>query len=80
MNLKKLLTSGAVCAALLAVLVVPASAHHGGGHHANAASYAVCTVDGCTETGRHTHGGVTYCGAGHDGYTCASGRHHGGHC
>ena len=33
--------------------------------------YPVCTVDGCTLTGRHDHNGVTYCGgAGHHGSTC----------
>lgn len=36
----------------------------------------VCTVEGCTETGRHTHDGYDYCGYNHaDGYcdgSCAT--------
>ena len=77
MKTKKLLMTGAVCAMLVAVMAVPASAH-GGRHHSGArtaASYAVCTVEGCDQTGRHDHDGVTYCGYDHAGGTC-TGRHH----
>ena len=71
MKLRKILASGALCALLLTALVLPASAHHGGRHH-GANGYAVCTVEDCTQTGWHTHGGAAYCGHSHG--------HHGGHC
>ena len=35
------------------------------------AGYPVCTLEGCTAEGYHTHGGVGYCGgAAHHGETC----------
>ena len=74
MNRKTILTGGVACALLIGLLAIPASAH-GGRHHsgAGAAGYAVCTVEGCTESGRHTHDGVTYCGYHHaDGYCTGS--------
>lgn len=93
MNLKKAFAAGAACAMLLAVLVVPAAAHGGRGHGRSTTSYAVCTVDDCTETGRHAHSGVTYCGYSHaSGYCTGSacsgsgdcgtsrGHHSGRHC
>ena len=40
----------------------------------------VCTVDGCTETGRHSHDGHDYCGYNHEsGYcdgSCETASHH----
>lgn len=92
---KKLLYSIASAALVSALFVTPVSAH---GHHRQAApaldtSCPVCTVEGCTEEGRHTHDGHDYCGYEHEsGYcdgTCTSAattttttarsRHHGGH-
>lgn len=69
MNLKKLL----LCVLALAVLTLPVSAHghHGGGCHGRPSqpskpvTVTVCTVEGCTQTGRHVHNGVTYCGYDH---------------
>ena len=90
MTLKKTLAAGAASALLLSVLVIPASAHGGGHHHGGTTTprYAVCAVEGCSETGRHAHDGVTYCGYDHTGGYCTgsscsapSGGHHGrGHC
>ncbi|MBO5033089.1 MAG: hypothetical protein J6D08_14660 [Lachnospiraceae bacterium] len=79
MLFQKLFTA-AVTAALTSVLfVMPVSAH---GHHSRQAqtvdtSCPVCTVEDCTEEGRHSHDGHEYCGYNHaDGYcdgTCFSG-------
>lgn len=89
MKLKQTLAATAACALLLGAVTLPASAH-GGRHHNASPSYAVCTVEGCAETGRHTHDGVTYCGYDHAGGTCtgascsggghSSGHHGGRHC
>ena len=83
--------AAAMAASLLAVLLVmPVSAHGHHGHHRQSAadtSCPVCTVEGCTETGRHTHDGCEYCGYDHEGDYCDGtcvtvsrrgyGRHHG---
>lgn len=89
MKLWKLFAVGTVLTLLTALLAVPASAH-GGRHHAarrTTPSYAVCSVEQCTETGRHDHDGVTYCGYSHTGGYCTgsactstTGGHHRGHC
>ena len=85
--------AAAMAASLLAVLLVmPVSAHGHHGHHRQSAadnSCPVCTVEGCTETGRHTHDGCEYCGYDHEGDYCDGtcvtvsrrgyGRHHGCH-
>lgn len=90
MAIKKLLAVSVVCLFSSACLVFPAFAH---GHHRRTQTYtncpAVCTIESCTETGRHTHDGVTYCGYNHSsGYcdgSCATttnsycGGHHGCH-
>ena len=85
--------AAAMTAALLAVLLaMPVSAHGHRGHHRQSAAdigCPVCTVEGCTETGRHTHDGCEYCGYDHEGDYCdgtcvtvtsrSAGRHHGCH-
>lgn len=77
------LAAGLLCAVLAAALIAPAAAHgcHGGrGHHGGyrqsvQTTVTVCPYEDCTQAGRHTHDGVTYCGYCHDcGYcdgTCA---------
>ena len=90
MNIKKLLAVGAVVA-MSSAFAIPTFAH---GHHrrtqATVNYTAICTIESCTETGRHTHDGVDYCGYDHscgycDGscvtqsnYGCCGG-HHGCH-
>lgn len=70
MRLGKLLTAAAAAAMVSVLLVMPVSAHHG--HHRQAAADTgcpVCTVEDCTEEGRHLHDGEYYCGYDHkDGY------------
>ncbi|MEY8319712.1 hypothetical protein AAK894_01370 [Lachnospiraceae bacterium 46-61] len=90
MHIKKMLVMGAVGILSSACLAFPAFAH-GHGHHrqtqVNTNYTAVCTIDGCTETGHHIHNGVNYCGYNHsNGYcdgSCATtysgGGHHGCH-
>lgn len=68
-------SAAVMTAALLSVLVVmPVSAHGHHGHHRQSStvdtSCPVCTVEGCTETGRHTHDGCEYCGYDHEGDYC----------
>lgn len=92
MRIKKLLACGTVGILLAGSIVAPVSAH---GHHRQAAETdkicSLCTVEGCTETGRHTHDGQDYCGYNHtNGYCDGScvkqseskssnrGSHHGG--
>lgn len=84
-------SAAVVTAALLAVLLVmPVSAHGHHGHRRQSTvdtSCPVCTVEGCTETGRHIHDGCEYCGYDHEGDYCdgacvtvsyrGTGRHHG---
>lgn len=90
---KKRFAAGAMALFISLALAAPASAHcsHGRTDAARAASIAVCTLDGCTTAGRHTHDGVLYCGSHHaDGVcdgTCLTstahhhgGGHHRGHC
>lgn len=79
----------AVAAGMVAALftVSPAFAH-GHGHHRRVdtvdTSCPVCTVEGCTETGRHVHDGHDYCGYNHSsGYcdgSCAAVSGSGSHC
>lgn len=64
-------------AMLISVLfVMPVSAH---GHHENSGHHnqtsestdcPVCTVEDCTEEGRHTHDGHNYCGYNHESGYC----------
>lgn len=92
MWIKKLFACGAVGILLAGSIVAPVSAH---GHHRQADTdkiCSLCTLEGCTETGRHTHDGQDYCGYDHacgycdgscvkqSGSGCSnrSGSHHGG--
>lgn len=107
MSIRKLLRTIVAVTLISVLFVTPVSAH--GHHHRQTTAAAsttttaatvtdtscpVCTVEGCTETGRHTHDGYDYCGYDHaDGYcdgTCAAvgttttycgrgGGHHGCH-
>ena len=89
MRIKKWLAVGAVTVLAVSLLAATASAHgqHHGGHHNTYRDSTIhlCTVDGCTQPGRHTHDGITYCGYDHgcgycDGACLAqTGGHHGGH-
>ncbi len=92
MHFRKQFTAVITSVLLVGVLAMPVSAHGHHGHHRQETvdtSCLVCTVEGCTETGRHTHDGCDYCGYDHtDGYcdgTCAVvsrrgyGRRHGCH-
>ncbi len=73
MRLRKLFTAALTVAMVSMVFVMPVSAH---GHNSRTTvvkdtdtSCPVCTVEGCTEEGRHTHDGHDYCGYDHkDGY------------
>lgn len=89
MHVKKMLAAAATAAMISLLFVMPVSAH---GHHSRATvntDCPVCTVEGCTEEGRHTHEGHDYCGYDHqNGYcdgSCAPvsrrgyGRRHGCH-
>ncbi len=84
MRIQKLLALGAAAVLSSACFALPAFAH---GHHGRAQAYtscpAVCTIDSCTEIGRHTHDGVTYCGYNHSsGYcdgSCVTTTNYGGH-
>lgn len=70
MHFKKLFTAAAAVALISAFFVLPVSAH---GHHHQTTSptdYPVCTVDGCTEEGHHTHDGNYYCGYDHESGYC----------
>lgn len=79
-NLKKALMGVGAGALLVAALTVPAAAH--GGHHGGCRSnttYPVCSVSDCTQTGRHSHDGTTYCGSGYCADNGACYGHSGGH-
>lgn len=89
MHVKKMLGGAATVALISLLFVMPVSAH---GHHSRTTlntDCPVCTVEGCTEVGRHTHEGHDYCGYDHrDGYCdgsceqvsrCGYGRRHGCH-
>ncbi len=71
MHLKKMLTLSMATAFVSALLVMPVSAH---GHHRRYTQkldtyYPICTIEECTEEGRHVHDGYNYCGYAHaDGY------------
>ena len=92
MHLRRRLTAVMAAALLAVLLAMPVSAHGHHGHHRQSTadtSCPVCTVEGCTETGRHTHDGCEYCGYDHEGDYCdgtcvtvsrrGHGRHHGCH-
>lgn len=70
MSFRKLFTAAAAAAMVSVLFVMPVSAHHG--HHRQAVDdtcYPVCTVEDCTEEGRHLHDDEYYCGYDHaDGY------------
>lgn len=75
MCLRKLTVAMAAGMLAAALVAFPASAH-GHGHYRQAAasgtgySVPVCTVEGCTATGRHSHNGYEYCGYGHSSGYC----------
>jgi len=92
MHFRRRLTAVMATALLAVLLAMPVSAHGHRGHHRQSAADTgcpVCTVEGCTETGRHFHNECEYCGYDHEsGYcdgTCVTvsrrgyGRHHGCH-
>lgn len=67
MRLRKLFTAAAAAVLVSVLFVMPVSAHHG--HHRQAAADTgcpVCTVEDCTEEGRHLHDGEYYCGYDHE--------------
>ncbi len=71
--MKKKSVLGMMGMLLTVSFVMPVSAH---GHHHNrvntttAAVCEVCTVEGCEQTGLHTHDDETYCGYNHKGGYC----------
>ncbi|MCM1387036.1 MAG: hypothetical protein NC231_06900 [Bacillus sp. (in: Bacteria)] len=77
MRIKKMFSALMAAVLISALFVMPVSAHghHGHSSHHNQTSKAavtaadtdcpVCTVDGCTETGKHMHDGHEYCGSIH---------------
>ena len=68
MSLRKIFIS-ALCAACAVSLLVPAAFAHGCHRRAQSAQCGLCTVEGCTLTGPHTHGGKRCCGDHHsDGF------------
>lgn len=77
MRMKRLFAAAMTAALISTLFVMPVSAH---GHHRRVQTVdtdcPVCTVEGCTEEGRHIHDGHDYCGYDHeDGYcdgTCAT--------
>lgn len=85
MRMKRIFTVALTAALVSTLFVMPVSAHGHGGHHRQTRTVQtvqtvqtvdtldtecpVCTVEGCTEVGRHTHDGHDYCGYNHtDGY------------
>lgn len=70
MRMKKWMSTGLVCALCAVLLTVTALAcGHGHGRGASG-QIGVCPYDSCTTGGRHTHGGVTYCGYAHESGYC----------
>ena len=72
MQIKRLFAYGAAGLLMAGMAVMPVSAH---GHHGQAGAAKqtvcfVCTVEGCTTTGLHTHDNTTYCGYAHAGGWC----------
>ncbi len=68
-----------LCALTAVLLLVPASAHgcgRHGGHHGSQRStvqpsaVALCALEDCAVSGRHSHGGVVYCGYAHESGFC----------
>lgn len=77
MRFKKLFTALTTAVLVSAFFVMPVSAHGHHGHHEQRYTQTVentdcpvCTVDGCTEAGRHTHDGHDYCGYNHESGYC----------
>lgn len=67
MRLGKLFTAAALAAMVSVLFVTPVSAHHGHRRQVNVDNrYPVCTVEDCTEEGRHLHDDEYYCGYDHD--------------
>ena len=94
MRLRKLFAAAALVSIVSVLFVMPVSAHHGHRRQVTVdKSCPVCTVEGCTEEGRHLHDDEYYCGYDHacgycDGSCAASStqtysgcgrRHHGCH-
>lgn len=83
-------TAGMAAGLLASALVAFPAQAHGHGHHRQVYTETadtgcpVCTVEGCTETGRHSHDGHDYCGYDHSsGYcdgSCANISDTGSHC
>lgn len=73
MYMKKIPVMGMMGILLAASFVTPVSAH---GHHHNQTNVAaasvceVCTLEGCEQTGLHTHDDETYCGYSHKSGYC----------
>lgn len=66
--MKKILACGFAGLLAAGFMVMPVSAH---GHHAQTTVPAdqvceLCTVEGCVNTGLHTHDDQTYCGYDHE--------------
>lgn len=72
MLMGKVLAYGSVGLLAAGMMVMPVSAH---GHHAQTTVpvdqvCALCTVEGCAETGYHIHDDQPYCGYEHTGGYC----------
>ena len=71
---RKRMATAAAAGILAATLMSFPAFAHGHGHHRSAASVdtscPVCTVEGCTETGRHVHDDHYYCGYEHSSGYC----------
>ena len=80
MRIRKMGMACLACLMISILFVLSASAH--GRHHGRSGcgmqtqtqtqpvSVSVCTIEGCTQSGRHTHDGVPYCGYSHAGGFC----------
>lgn len=73
---EKLLTAFTTAMLISVLFVMPVSAH---GHHENSSHHnqtskntdcPVCTIEDCTEEGRHAHDGYDYCGYNHESGYC----------
>lgn len=71
---KKCVISGAFCLLAAGAFAVPAYAHHGRGTGCagdqGTKCPAVCSFEGCEETGLHRHGDSVYCGGIHENGYC----------
>ena len=65
-SFRKTAAAAAALAVAAGLMAGTALAHHGRGGACGSwkASVSVCTVEGCHETGRHTHSGTVYAGQG----------------